>query len=68
MSDDTTRSVSDDAAHERPGALVVLHGERTVTHALPARGELVLGRSEEASLAIEATSLSRQHATLRGGR
>ncbi|CAN5922027.1 hypothetical protein BH11MYX4_BH11MYX4_27960 [soil metagenome] len=62
MSDLSTASGESDPASARPRVLLVVHGESSRPHALPDRGELVLGRSDEASLRIEASSLSRRHA------
>jgi transcriptional regulator with PAS, ATPase and Fis domain len=45
--------------------LRVLLGERIVTHALPEKGEVVLGRGREADVFVDHRSVSRQHARLR---
>jgi DNA-binding NtrC family response regulator len=42
-------------------------GAALVTHPLPARGKLVIGRSQGASICIDDASLSRQHAALHLG-
>lgn len=62
MSETLTSSDEGDSASARPRVLIVVHGESSRPYALPDRGELVLGRADDASLRIEATSLSRRHA------
>ena len=62
MSDMSTASGEGDQASARPRVLLVVHGDSSRPHALPERGELVLGRADDASLHLEASSLSRRHA------
>jgi pSer/pThr/pTyr-binding forkhead associated (FHA) protein len=61
VNDQSTRSGSTGAA-AGPGALLVIHEDAPRSVALPERGELVLGRADDVSLSVEATSLSRRHA------
>ena len=63
MSDMSTTSGDGEGTAARPRVLLVVHGDSSQPHALPERGELVLGRADDASLRIEATSLSRRHAS-----
>ncbi len=49
--------------------LYVLQGERAQTFLLPAAGEVVIGRSADADVTLDAASVSRRHAILHiGGR
>jgi two-component system, NtrC family, response regulator AtoC len=48
-------------------SLRVVCGERVRTHALPERGELVIGRGTAADLALDDSSISRRHAVIRVG-
>src|SRR5688572_21554268 len=47
--------------------LMVLGDEELATHALPPRGELVIGRSTKCEIPIFEKSISRRHAILRLG-
>lgn len=51
----------------RPLALEVELGGAVQVHALPAAGEVVLGRSRTATLQLDHTSVSREHVRLRLG-
>jgi two-component system response regulator AtoC len=54
-----------DRASSDARLLRVVLGERVVTHALPATGEVVLGRGQEVDVFVDHRSVSRQHARLR---
>jgi pSer/pThr/pTyr-binding forkhead associated (FHA) protein len=62
LSDQSTSSGSSGESAARPRVLLVVHDDSPRSVALPDQGELVLGRADDASLRIEATSLSRRHA------
>ncbi|MCE9577546.1 MAG: sigma 54-interacting transcriptional regulator [Deltaproteobacteria bacterium] len=47
--------------------LLVIGDGFVSTHALPARGDLILGRAAEADIAIDVSCISRRHALLRIG-
>src|SRR5688572_21841336 len=47
--------------------LVVLGSGLPVTHALPAEGEVLVGRSETSNVRIDEDSISRRHALIRIG-
>jgi FHA domain len=62
LSDQSTSSGSSGASASRARALLIVHEDTPRSVALPDHGELVLGRADDVSLRIEATSLSRRHA------
>ena len=65
MSDDRTRSVGPKVAD--PSArlrLIVFVGGQVSSHPLPRRGEVVIGRGEDAGVRIDHVTVSRKHATL----
>ncbi len=68
MSELDTRRLDDRAAPAATGALRLLvlgQGERAfATHALPARGKVVIGRAEGVDVRLEDPSISRSHAAL----
>jgi two-component system response regulator AtoC len=64
MSDDTDETGQ---MGPRPLALEVTLPDRTFTVALPADGEVILGRSRSAGIQLDHASVSREHARLRLG-
>jgi hypothetical protein len=63
MTEETTRSLDEESAPRAPQVLVVFDGDTPARHALPPRGDLVLGRGDDASLRVDNASVSRRHAS-----
>jgi predicted component of type VI protein secretion system len=64
MTEDSTVSDADDSGRGRPQVVLVIEDERTRTIALPNEGEIVIGRTGDASLRIEGPRISRRHARI----
>ena len=67
MSEDRTRSVAPRARVADPSTrlrLIVFCGGAVSSHPLPRRGEVVLGRGDDAGVKIDHATVSRKHATL----
>jgi len=59
---DSTASLDSDRDASQPRVLVVIDGEAPRTYPLPDRGEIVVGRGDDAGIRIDSTSVSRRHA------
>ena len=65
MADDRTRSAVPRAADASKGLrLIVFVGGQVASHPLPRKGEVVIGRGEDAGIRIDHATVSRRHATL----
>src|SRR5690349_17873920 len=54
---------AEDRAHHKLSLRVVI-GDRVLTHELPEKGEVILGRGHEVDVFIDHRSVSRRHARL----